>query len=135
MPFLAICRGIQVLNVNRGGTLHQHLPDVIGDDRYSGEAGVFSVNRVEVEDGSRVASIIGPGAHEVKSYHHQAIDAVGGGLSVTAHSGGGVVQAVELEGVPFGVGVQWHPEQDAEEDARLFESLVQAAAVYREARA
>jgi len=134
VPFLAICRGIQVLNVNRGGTLHQHLPDVIGDDRYSGENGVFAVNRVEVEGGSQVASIIGAGAHEVKSYHHQAIDAVGEGLNVTAHSGGGVVQAVELDGVPFGVGVQWHPEQDAEEDARLFESLVQAAAVYRAGR-
>ena len=130
VPFLAICRGIQVLNVNRGGTLHQHLPDVIGDSRYSGENGVFAVNRVEVEEGSQVASIIGAGAHEVKSYHHQAIDAVGEGLTVTAHSGGGVVQAVELEGVPFGVGVQWHPEQDAEEDARLFVSLVEAATTY-----
>jgi putative glutamine amidotransferase len=135
VPFLAICRGIQVLNVNRGGTLHQHLPEVVGDARYSGANGVFAVNRVEVEDGSQVASIIGSGAHDVKSYHHQAIDAVGDGLRVTAHSGGGVVQAVELEGAPFGLGVQWHPEQDAEEDARLFEGLVQAAALYRKANA
>jgi putative glutamine amidotransferase len=135
VPFLAICRGIQVLNVNRGGTLHQHLPDVIGDARYSGENGVFATNTVEVEDGSQLAAIIGDGAHEVKSYHHQGIDAVGDGLTVTAHSGGGVVQAVELDGVPFGVGVQWHPEQDAEEDARLFESLVQAAASYRKTNA
>lgn len=134
VPFLAICRGIQVLNVNRGGTLHQHLPEVIGDDRYSGENGVFAVNRVEVEEGSQVASIIGAGAHEVKSYHHQAIDAVGEGLNVTAHSSGGVVQAVELDGVPFGVGVQWHPEQDAEQDARLFQSLVKAAAAYQAGR-
>ncbi|HEY4224879.1 MAG TPA: gamma-glutamyl-gamma-aminobutyrate hydrolase family protein, partial [Pseudolysinimonas sp.] len=59
VPFLAICRGIQVLNVNRGGTLHQHLPDVIGDARYSGENGVFSSNTVEVEHGSQIASIIG----------------------------------------------------------------------------
>ncbi len=130
VPFLAICRGIQVLNVNRGGTLLQHLPEVVGDDRYSGEQGVFAENTVEVEDGSQVASIIGAGAHEVKSYHHQAIDAVGDGLSVAAHSGGGVIQAVELEGVPFGVGVQWHPEQDAVDDARLFESLVGAARTY-----
>ena len=135
VPFLAICRGIQVLNVNRGGTLHQHLPEVVGDDRYSGDQGVFAENTVEVEDGSRVASIIGAGSHEVKSYHHQAIDAVGDGLNVTAHSGGGVIQAVELEGVPFGVGVQWHPEQDAVEDARLFESLVEAARTYRGVRA
>lgn len=130
VPFLAICRGIQVLNVNRGGTLHQHLPEVVGDDRYTGENGVFKTNQVEVEGGSRVAAIIGAGPHEVQSYHHQAIDAVGDGLAVTAHSGGGVVQAVELDGVPFGVGVQWHPEQDAEDDARLFESLVEAARAY-----
>jgi putative glutamine amidotransferase len=135
VPFLAICRGIQVLNVNRGGTLHQHLPEVVGDDRYSGDHGVFAENTVEVEDGSQVASIIGAGAHEVKSYHHQSIDAVGDGLNVTAHSGGGVVQAVELEGVPFGLGVQWHPEQDAVDDARLFESLVEAARSYRKTNA
>ena len=131
VPFLAICRGIQVLNVNRGGTLHQHLPELVGDDRYTGENGVFKTNEVEVDAGSRIAAIIGSGAHEVQSYHHQAIDALGAGLQVTAHSDGGIVQAVELESVPFGVGVQWHPEQDAEEDARLFESLVEAAKAYR----
>lgn len=130
VPFLAICRGIQVLNVNRGGTLHQHLPELVGDDRYSGEAGVFARNEVEVDEGSRVAAIIGSGPHEVKSYHHQAIDELGDGLVVTAHSDGGIVQAVELASVPFGLGVQWHPEQDAVEDARLFESLVESAKTY-----
>ncbi len=135
VPFLAICRGIQVLNVNRGGTLHQHLPEVVGDDRYSGHDGVFAQNEVSVDDGSRVAAIIGAGPHEVKSYHHQAVAELGDGLRVTAHSDGGVVQAVELDGVPFGLGVQWHPEQDAEEDARLFESLVEAARAYREVSA
>ncbi|CAN5386696.1 gamma-glutamyl-gamma-aminobutyrate hydrolase family protein [soil metagenome] len=131
-PFLAICRGIQILNVNRGGTLHQHLPEVIGDTRYSGESGVFKVNQVEVDEGSRVASVIGAGTHTVQSYHHQALDVVGDGLRVVASSAGGVVQAVELESVPFGLGVQWHPEQGAAAsggagDARLFESLVEAA--------
>ncbi|HXR43306.1 MAG TPA: gamma-glutamyl-gamma-aminobutyrate hydrolase family protein [Pseudolysinimonas sp.] len=135
VPFLAICRGIQVLNVNRGGTLHQHLPELIGDDRYSGAHGVFARNEVEVDAGSRIAAVIGAGPHEIQSYHHQAIDAVGDGLRVTARSHGGVVQAVELEGVPFGVGVQWHPEQDAAEDARLFASLVDAARAYRMANA
>ena len=135
VPFLAICRGIQVLNVNRGGTLHQHLPEVVGDDRYTGENGVFKTNQVEVDAGSRVSDIIGSGAHEVQSYHHQAIDELGEGLRVTAHSGGGVVQAVELDSVPFGIGVQWHPEQDAEHDSRLFESLVEAARSYRNVHA
>jgi putative glutamine amidotransferase len=132
VPFLAICRGIQVLNVNRGGTLHQHLPEVVGDDRYTGVNGEFKTNDVEVESGSQIASVIGAGTHTVQSYHHQALAEVGAGLRVTARSAGDVVQAVELEGVPFGVGVQWHPEQDAAEDARLFEGLVEAARAYRE---
>jgi putative glutamine amidotransferase len=134
VPFLAICRGIQVLNVNRGGTLHQHLPEIVGDTRYSGEDGVFAQNEVEVDEGSKVAEIIGAGAHDVKSYHHQAVDRLGAGLAVTAHSAGGIVQAVELDGVPFGVGVQWHPEQDAVEDARLFVSLVEASQAYVESK-
>ena len=135
VPGLAICRGIQVLNVNRGGTLHQHLPEVVGDDRYTGVNGVFKVNEVEVIDGSQIAAVIGAGPHQVQSYHHQAIEALGDGLLVTAHSSGGIVQAVELDGVPFGVGVQWHPEQDAADDARLFDGLVDAARSYRGVRA
>jgi putative glutamine amidotransferase len=135
VPFLAICRGIQVLNVNRGGSLHQHIPELVGDERYSGDSGVFARNEVSVDEGSRVAAILGAGAHEIQSYHHQAIDQLGDGLHVSAHSGGGIVQAVELESVPFGIGVQWHPEQDAAEDARLFESLVEAARSYREVHA
>ena len=135
VPFLAICRGVQVLNVLRGGTLHQHLPEVVGHDGYRAGNGEFATNEVRVEPGTRIAAVIGEGSHAVQSYHHQAIDAVGDGLTVTAHSGGGVVQAVELEGVPFGVGVQWHPEQDAVEDARLFESLVEAAREHQKVHA
>lgn len=70
----------------------------------------------------------------MKSYHHQAIDEVGDGLVVTARSDDGIIQAVELPGVPFGVAVQWHPEEDAAEDARLFAGLVNAAREYRAAR-
>ena len=134
LPFLGICRGAQVLNVARGGTLIQHLPDVIGSTRYNAGGGVFTVNAVEVEPGSRLECLIGDAA-AVKSYHHQAIDELGEGLTVTARSDDGVVQAVELAGVPFGVAVQWHPEEDAAEDARLFGGLVDAAREYRAARA
>jgi putative glutamine amidotransferase len=131
VPFLGICRGLQVLNVNRGGTLLQHLPDVVGDDRYNKGGGNFSVNRAEVE-GGRLAELLGDDAElDVKSYHHQAIEDVAPGLRVTARSGDGIIQAVELEGVPFGVAVQWHPEEDAAEDARLFAGLVEAAREYR----
>ncbi|MDO7881219.1 gamma-glutamyl-gamma-aminobutyrate hydrolase family protein [Salinibacterium soli] len=131
LPFLGICRGAQLLNVARGGTLIQHLPDVIGSTRYNLGNGVFAENEVAVESGSRLARLVGDDL-EVKSYHHQAIDELGDGLVVTARSDDGIVQAVELEGVPFGVAVQWHPEEDAAEDARLFEGLVEAARDYRE---
>ena len=130
LPFLGICRGAQVLNVALGGTLHQHLPDVIGTTRYNLGDGVFAENEVAVEPASTLATLVGEGL-AVKSYHHQAIDTVADGLVVTARSDDGTIQAVELSSVPFGVAVQWHPEEDAAQDARLFAGLVDAAKEYR----
>ncbi len=130
IPFLGICRGMQLLNVARGGTLIQHLPDAIGTNRYNLGEGNFNDNDVQVEAGSKLSAVVG-GAVTGKSYHHQGIDGVGDGLVVTARSDDGVIQALEFEGNPYGIAVQWHPEQDAEEDARLFEGLVQAAREYR----
>jgi len=136
LPFLGICRGLQVLNVARGGSLVQHLPDVVGSTRYNAGGGVFSPNEVAVEPGTRLAGLLdGDAGLTVQSYHHQAVDEVGAGLVVTARSDDGTVQAVELPEVPFGVAVQWHPEEDAAEDARLFAGLVAAARAYREGRA
>jgi len=134
LPFLGICRGMQVLNVNRGGTLLQHLPDVVGDDRFRIGNGKFATNLVETEPGSELDALVGAKL-PVKSYHHQGLDVVGDGLKVTARTDDGIVQAVELEGVPFGLAVQWHPEEDAAEDARLFAGLVGAARSYAEVRA
>ncbi len=132
VPFLGICRGLQVLNVNRGGTLLQHLPDVVGDDRYNKGGGNFSTNSVEIDAGTELAGLLdGDRELDVKSYHHQAVQDVGAGLRVTARSGDGTIQALELEGVPFGVAVQWHPEEDAAEDVRLFAGLIEAAKVRR----
>ena len=130
LPFLGICRGMQVLNVNRGGSLHQHVPDVIGNDRFRIGGGEFATNVVETEPGSELDALVGAKL-PVKSYHHQALDAVGSGLKVTARTDDGIVQAVELEGVPFGVAVQWHPEEDAAEDVRLFAGLIDAARQHR----
>jgi len=128
LPFLGICRGAQLLNVARGGTLHQHLPEIVGSDRYNLGEGNFADNEVAVE-GGLVRDIVGDSVVG-KSYHHQAIDELGDGLVVTARSDDGTVQAVELQGVPFGVAVQWHPEQD-DDDIRLFAGLVEAARTYR----
>ena len=131
LPFLGICRGLQVLNVALGGTLHQHIPEVLGTDRYTGVDGVFKENDVIVDDGTRIAGVLGGGETLVgKSYHHQAIDALAPGLAIGARSDDGTVQAVEVEGVDFGLGVQWHPE-NTPDDLRLFAGLVHAAKEYR----
>ena len=130
LPFLGICRGMQVLNVALGGTLHQHLPDVVGDTRFSGEKGVFAANEVSLDGDGLVPTLLAETPTlTVQSYHHQGLDEVAPRLRVTAASNG-VVQAVEVEGVPFGVGVQWHPEQSPD-DLRLFEGLVEAARTRR----
>ncbi|MDM4762684.1 gamma-glutamyl-gamma-aminobutyrate hydrolase family protein [Galbitalea sp. SE-J8] len=134
LPFLGICRGLQVLNVTRGGTLLQHLPDVVGSDRYNLGGGVFATNEVSVDDGTRLADLLErSGGLAVKSYHHQAVDRVGEGLRVSARTDDGTIQAVELTTVPFGVAVQWHPEETLD-DLRLFAGLVDAARAHRSAR-
>lgn len=132
IPFFGICRGMQVLNVLRGGTLIQHLPEVIGSERYNAGGGVFSPNPALTVPGTRLAEIVGEQL-TVQSYHHQAIDAVGQGLTVSARGDDGVIQAVDIDGATFGLAVQWHPEVSPE-DLRLFEALVDAAAEYAESR-
>ena len=131
LPFLGICRGAQVLNVALGGTLHQHLPDVLGTTRYNAGGGTFTENTVAVEASTRLAAVLsGTDSLDIKSYHHQAIDVLADGLVVSARSDDGTVQAVELEAVSFGLAVQWHPEENPD-DIRLFEGLVEAARKYR----
>lgn len=130
LPFLGICRGAQMLNVNRGGTLIQHLPDVIGDDRYQKGNAVFSFDDVSVDSNSKLASLVGQSVSGVALYHHQAIDTLGEGLKQTAKTKDGIIEAVELENHPFAVAVQWHPEQTLN-DLRIFEGLIEAARKYR----
>lgn len=128
LPFLGICRGAQMLNVNRGGTLIQHLPDVVGDNRYLQGEGNFAHMQMSVREGSLLSTIVGEQVENAALYHHQAIDEPGEGLQVVAYSPDGIVQAVEVEGHPFGLAVQWHPEQTLD-DLRLFEALIAAAKV------
>lgn len=128
LPLLAVCRGMQLLNVSRGGTLHQHLPEITGDDshRPDGAAFVFGRHVLELEAGSRVASVLG-GDDPPKSacHHHQAVDRIGTGLTATAWAPDGVVEAVEVAGHPFALGVQWEAGQT--EDDRLHVALARAA--------
>lgn len=124
LPVLGVCRGMQLLNVALGGTLTQHLPDAVGTAHQPGPA-TYGTTRVTFTEGSRVAGILGEGV-EVHCYHHQAVDRLGTGLVMTGRAADGTVEAVELPGEPFVMGVQWHPEQD-NRDFRLFAALVRAA--------
>lgn len=126
VPVLGICRGLQVLNVFRGGTLHQYLPDIIGHERHSPELTVYAPQRVRLTSGSRIAEIMGGETAMVPCHHHQVIDRLGAGLTVTARSADdGTVEAAELPGHPFAVAVQWHAEES--EDDSLFLALAEAA--------
>jgi len=134
LPLLAICRGIQVLNVAAGGTLIQDIPTQVPDALLHGDAAgrPLSViaHTVEVAAGSRLAALVGTGELGVSSAHHQAARVVGAGLVITAHAPDGVIEGLEAPDHPFCVGVQWHPEAMVESQPvmrRLFEGLVEAA--------
>jgi putative glutamine amidotransferase len=131
LPVLGICRGCQVLNVTRGGSLHQHLPDVT-DGRVvhrQTEPGRVTTHHVDVAAGTRLARIVGAGDLPVNSFHHQAADRLGDGLVPVAWSPDGVVEAVEDPDAPFFLGVQWHAEGlfERPQHGALFEALVAAA--------
>jgi len=128
MPFLGICRGSQVLNVARGGTLIQHVPDVVGHKEHEGDGDQFGHVEVTTVDGT-LLSTLHPHDSKVPVYHHQAVDRLGDGLVVSARSVYGIIEAVEDPAAHFCVGVQWHPEEDSR--TALFEGLVAAAAKYR----
>jgi putative glutamine amidotransferase len=124
LPLLAVCRGLQVLNVVLGGTLVQQLPDLLGSTGHQPAAGAFGEITVRCEPSTHVHRLLGDEAVVLCS-HHQAVDALGESLLVTARSDDGVVEAVEVLGRTFAVGVQWHPEENG--DVRLFAGLVEAA--------
>lgn len=130
MPTLAICRGMQLLNVAYGGDLAQ---DITGDDTPHPPIGddadeVLTLrHHVDIDDGSRVADVLGAGRREVNAIHHQAVGRVGEGLAVTAVATDGVVEAVEPGDWPTCIGVQWHPEKIYDSDRGLFDWLVATA--------
>ncbi len=134
VPLLAICRGIQLLNVVRGGTLHQHLPQVVGHEDHSGPACGFGRHLVRVGTAGALGRVLtggdGDAWLDAPTHHHQAVDRLGDGLVATAWAADGTVEGLEAVGSPvFAVGVQWHPEEG--DDPRLFAALVAAAGVAR----
>jgi putative glutamine amidotransferase len=138
MPLLAICRGAQALNVCRGGTLVQHLPEV-ADVRLEHRQAVPArrvTHEVMVKPGTLLEDLLGRPTLHVNSFHHQAVKRLGRGLRVAARATDGVVEAVEAPGRPFVIGVQWHAEclSSRAEHGALFAGLAQAARGYARVR-
>jgi len=133
VPTLAICRGLQVLNVALGGSLDQDITDRAGvlDHGKPGVPGGSSVHDIELDPGSRLAEAMQVTQATCSSHHHQAVDRAGDGLRVTARARDGVVEGIELDGDAWIVGAQWHPEDTAPDDPaqqRLFDTFVHRAA-------
>ena len=129
-PLLCICRGLQVLNVAAGGTLHEHIPDIRAEDIHRNETGLWALQEVHVEADSVIAEVMGLTNPRTSSGHHQAVKDVAAGLRVVATAADGIIEALELPGHPWLIAVQWHPEVTAPRDPSqqaLFDALVAKA--------
>jgi putative glutamine amidotransferase len=127
LPFLGICRGMQLFNVALGGTLNQHL---VGDDGVPSHrriVGTFegTEHEIDLTPGSLAERALGGPVHEARCHHHQAVDRLGEGLIVSGRARDGVIEAIELPGPGWALGVQWHPE--AGERRELFHAFAEAA--------
>lgn len=134
LPLLGVCRGLQMMAVAAGGSLHQHLPDLIGHERHRAAAGTdplgadasaFGRHDVAIRPGSRACKLLGEQV-TVNSFHHQAIDDPGSFTPVGWCPDDGIVEIIEDPDRAFALGVQWHPERTS--DLRVFGALVEAAA-------
>lgn len=128
-PLFCVCRGMQVLNVALGGTIYEHLPDILEDDMHRDD-GFWTLHDVDVDNDSLLAQVMQAETVNTYSGHHQAIKTVGEGLSVVAKAADGIIEALTYENHPWVLAVQWHPEKTAAEDItqqRLFDALVEAA--------
>ncbi len=126
LPLLGVCRGMQLMNLARGGTLIEHLPDVLGHEDHRAVPGAFGDHDVRLRDGSLAARAAGEVVHATKSHHHQGVDRIGEGFEVTGWATvDELPEALEDPSRRFALGVQWHPEADP--TAREIAALVEAA--------
>lgn len=129
MPLLGVCRGMQVLAVALGGTLIQHLPDVVGTEVHSPTVGVHGRHDVALAEGSRLAGILGPRT-TVATYHHQAVQSLPESTVATGWADDGIIEAFEICGAAWAIGVQWHPE--VHDGEALFVAFAAASAAWRD---
>jgi putative glutamine amidotransferase len=123
LPTLGICRGMEVLNVVYGGSIEQHLPDVLGHEEHRHTPGTYADHEVRLDPDSLAARAAGSERTPVKSHHHQGIKEIGNGLRVTGWATeDGAIEALEDPEHPFVLGVLWHPEED--ENSQLIRALV-----------
>jgi putative glutamine amidotransferase len=131
LPMMAICRGLQVLNVARGGTLHQHLPEIVGEgiNHRQCESGTKTTHAVSLTSSSLIGQVMGCLELKVNSFHHQAIATLGDGLLVSGRAPDGTIESVEAPDREFVVGVQWHAEclTARTEQMRLLTAFVNSA--------
>lgn len=127
LPVLGICRGAQMINIHRGGTLHVDIYETYREAPRLRTT--LPRKRVSIVPGSRLGDILGLQSCRVNALHHQSVDRPGGGVELVARDEAGIIQAIEVPGHPFLLGVQWHPEFliHAGHQQRLFGALAKAA--------
>ncbi len=131
-PFLGICRGCQIINVALGGNLYTHIPDQLPnalDHDYPGNMRTVLVHEIQMEEGTRIAKVLGEPILKVNSLHHQGLKNIAPALRVAGRAPDGLVEAIELPDHPFALAVQWHPEwlMNQESARKLFSKFVEAA--------
>lgn len=129
LPVFGICRGLQIMAVAHGGSLHQHLPDVVGNTLHRDAPGTFNNHGATFTPGSLIADLVGATEVTVNSSHHQAVDSPGD-LTVTGYAEDGTIEVCEDPSAEFVLGVQWHPEfsNDEQVSENLFRAFVKACA-------
>lgn len=130
IPVLGICRGMQIMNISLGGTLHQHLPDITMLAHTNGKEDAYHMVKIEV--GTLLHRIVQLDEIEVRSHHHQAPNKLGDRLVASAHAEDGIIEAVELPDHRFFLGILWHAERMGDESSsRLIRAFVEAASKKR----
>lgn len=123
LPLLCVCRGHQLLAVERGGRLHQHLPETPGYEKHGATGGEWSNHAVEIDPNSRLGSILGTNVIGNSGHHQGVADA--GDLTIVGRTEDGLIEAVELPGASFLLSMQWHPEMLNQ--TKVFDALIEAA--------